>query len=544
MMRRRPIAGLMPVISLIIGLGQTDPALAESHSHEGACRDLAAFNLSALPDAPSQITGTRFVPADGVLPAFCDVMGYTAAQVGWRVRLPENWNGRFHMEGCGTLCGVLRLENLDDPLSRNTAVATTDMGRSAQVAPADWTGEDRPDYNTVMRSGEWAYNNLEQELDFAYRGTHKAVLASKAIVQTYYGNDIDHAYWRGCSTGGRQGLMLAQRYPWHFDGIIAGAPAGIQPAYINIFWRTLTNLAADGRVILGRSQIPMVHAEVMRQCDPADGLEDGVIDDPWACDPDLSVLRCSDGQSGDDCLTDAQIDSMTRLYTGAFLSDGLRVSYGVPKGGELGLMRYILNDASEMGTFEPMAQDRLRYTWFDYDPGPTYDALTFNLDTDYPRLFTKGFLQAPNNPDLTDFKRRGGKLIAYQGLNDLLNAEPLIDYIEKIERIVGGEDAADEFMRLYLIPGMNHCRGGPGVDTVDWITAMEDWVEQGDAPGTLIGYRRDGDTTMPGAGAWPLNPDTIIKSRPLYDYPNSARYTGSGDENDAANFEPQPMRYR
>lgn len=533
------LRGSCMAISMVAFAMQSEPAQADAQ----ACQYLADISLSALLDAPSQITGTHFVPADGKLPGFCDVMGYTAPQVGWRVRLPEDWNGRFHMEGCGTLCGVRMIENADDPLSRNTAVATTDMGRSAPVAPAEWTGTGRPDYNTIMRSGEWAYNNVEQELDYAYRGTHKAVLASKAIVTAYYSNDIDHAYWRGCSTGGRQGLMLAQRFPWHFDGIIAGAPAGIEPAYINIFWRTLTNLTKDRRVILGQSQIPALHAEVMKQCDGADGLKDGVIDDPWACKPILSVMKCNSGRSSDSCLTDDQISAAERLYEGAFLSDGLRVSWGLPKGGELGVMRYILNDAGEEGTFEPMAQDRLRYTWFDYDPGPAYDAGTFDLDRDFPRLFTKGFLQAPSNPDLTDFKRRGGKLITYQGLNDLLNAEPLIDYVKKVERVVGGEEAADEFMRLYLIPGMNHCRGGTGVDTVDWVTEIQAWVEDDDAPGTVMGYRRDRDISLPGAGAWPLDPDTVIKTRPLYDYPNSARYTGQGDKTDAANFEPQPLSH-
>ena len=259
------------------------------------------------------------------------------------------------------------------------------------------------------------------------------------------------------------------------------------------------------------------------------------------------MLQCRRGLlgdgAGDDCLTEDQIASMERLYVGAFLSEGLRVSWGVPKGGERGLMRYILDDAGEVGTFETLAQDRLRYTWFDYDPGPTYDAGTFDLDRDFPRLFTKGIIQAPSNPDLTDFKRRGGKLITYQGLNDMLNAEPLIEYFKKVERITGGEEATDEFMRLYLIPGMNHCRGGPGVDTFDWISEIQDWVEDGAAPGTVIGYRRDGDISLPGAGAWPLDPDTVIKTRPLYDYPNSARYTGRGDENDAANFAPKPLSF-
>ncbi|MSO96956.1 MAG: tannase/feruloyl esterase family alpha/beta hydrolase [Rhodospirillaceae bacterium] len=514
---------------------------APARADEAACKSITQLDLAALPDAPTHITYTVFVPASEKLPAYCDVRGYVAPQVGIRLRIPDKaWNGKFHFEGCGTMCGVRTIEAANDPLSRGYAVAVTDTGHSAPHPDDDLSDET---VNLVSRSGEWAYNNIEGELDLAYRGTHKAVLASKAIVEAYTGTAPRKSYWRGCSTGGRQALNIAQRYPWQFDGIIAGAPAGVQPAYINIFWRTLANMDKDGRAIMGREHLAALNKAVVAQCDAKDGLADGVINDPWSCTPDLSVLKCKAGQDASQCLNANQIAAAERIYRGAFLKNGLRVTPGVQPGAEMNWAPYIRDKAGANVTFEPMAQDRLRYVWFDYDPGPTYSPRSFDLDRDYPRLFTKGQLQAPSNPDLADFQRRGGKLIVYQGLNDLLDAGPLVDYVEKASRVAGGKTEADKFMKLYLIPGMDHCRGGVGVDTVDWISAMENWVEKNETPGTLIAARRSDAIGHPGAKGFPLDPAKITKTRPIYPFPDVAAYTGSGDPAKAENFKPAPLSY-
>ncbi|MCB2109077.1 MAG: tannase/feruloyl esterase family alpha/beta hydrolase, partial [Rhodobacteraceae bacterium] len=490
---------------------------APARADQQACESLVSLDLAALPDAPTHLTYTKFVAASDKLPAYCDVRGYVAPQVGIRLRIPDDWNGKFHFEGCGTMCGVRVIEAANDPLSRGYAVAVSDLGHSAPHPDDDITSEI---VTAVSRSGEWAYNNLDGEIDLAFRGTHKATLAAKAIVAAYKGAQPEKSYWRGCSTGGRQGLMTAQRYPWDYDGIIAGAPAGVQPAYINIFWRTLANMDKSGRAIFGREHLKLINDAVVAQCDGADGLQDGVINDPWSCKPDLKSLQCrsgsGNGRGSDQCLTKDQIAAMERIYKGAFLDNGLRVTPGLAPGSEMNLAPYIRDKAGAVISFEPMAQDRLRYFWFDYDPGPTYSPREFNLDRDYPRLFTKGAIQAPNNPDLSDFARRGGKLIVYQGLNDLLDAEPVTDYVEKVTRIAGGKDSADDFMRFYLIPGMNHCRGGVGVDTVDWISAMEGWIERDVAPETLTGARRSDGVGPPGAKGFPLDPASVLKTRPIY----------------------------
>lgn len=501
-----------------------------AQADDAKCRQLADAEFSTLTDAPTHVVTTKFVAASDKLPAYCDVRGYVAPQVGIRLRIPDAWNGKFAFEGCGTMCGVRTIEAANDPLSRGYAVAVSDLGHSAPHDD-DAYAQDPELVARISRSGEWAYNNVEGELDLAFRGTYKAVLATKAITAAYTGAAPKKSYWRGCSTGGRQGLMLAQRYPWAFDGIIAGAPAGVQPAYINIIWRTLANMSKDGRALIGNEQLPAINKAVVAQCDKLDGLEDGVIDDPWACKPDVSKIP---GLSKD------QADALTRIYKGAHLQNGLRVTPGLAPGAEANLNQYLRDKAGSPTTFEPMAEDRLRYVWFDYDPGPTYSAHAFDLERDYPRLFTKGALQAPNNPDLADFKRRGGKLIVYQGLNDLLDAEPITDYLEKVTRIVGGKAEADKFLRYYLIPGMNHCRGGVGVDTVDWVTALEDWIEKGTAPEMLVAAKRSNASGPPGAKGFPLDPASIEKTRPLYPFPNVAKYR-NGPANDSASFGPAPL---
>ena len=523
---------------ILAALAFAFPAAAD----EAACTAFVNTDLAAVPDAPTHLTVTTYVAASEKLPAYCDIRGYVAPQVGIRLRIPDaNWNGKFAFEGCGTMCGVRTIDAADDPLSRGYAVAVSDLGHSA---PHDDDNVSGDVVARISRSGEWAYNNVEGELDLAFRGTYKATLAAKAIVEAYTGRAPNKSYWRGCSTGGRQGLMLAQKYPWAFDGIIAGAPAGVQPAYINIFWRTLANMDDKGRALIGREQLPAINQEIVRQCDALDGLTDGVIDDPWACRPDLSKLACRAGKSGEACLTKDQTAALMRIYRGAHLASGLRVAPGMAPGAEMNLAPYVRDKAGAPITFEPMAQDRLRYVWFDYDPGPTYSPASFNLDRDYPRLFTKGAMQSPNNPDLSDFKRRGGKLIVYQGLNDLLDAEPIADYLGKVERIAGGDEAARAFLRFYLIPGMDHCRGGVGVDTVDWLSALEGWIEQNRAPETLIGAKRSDGIGPPGAKGFPLDSGKIVKTRPLYPYPNVSRYKGQGAPTEAANFGPAPLSIR
>ena len=509
-------------------------------SSELNCKNLFNIDFSYIADAPTKITGVRYIQAKNSLPAYCEIIGYTAPQVGIHLRLPDNWDKTFHMEGCGTLCGVRIIEKANDVLYLGGAVSTTDMGHSAPLATADWNNG-TADYNTIMRSGLWAYNNINQEVDYAYRGTHKAVLASKVIIKEYYNTKINHSYFRGCSTGGRQGLIMAQRYPWHFDGIISGAPAGIDPDYINIFWRTLVNINSKGQAIVSQSKINYLHESIMKQCDGIDGLIDGVLSDPWACKPDLSEITCKNKEQKL-CFLFDQISVIEKLYTGAFLSNNQRVSWGVPKGGELGLKRYILNEAGEVVKFEPLALDRLRFTWFDYDPGPNYNILDFNIDRDVPRLFTKGFLQAPNNPDLSDFYNNKNKLILYQGLNDMLNTEPLIDYVKKVKRIINNKNNVDNFIRLYLSPGMNHCRGGPGVDKFKWIKYIRDWVENNQSPKVVTGYKFKNNSIPLNKDSWSESKNLLIK-RPIYNYPNTAHYKGEGDESFEINFHPKPLSY-
>jgi feruloyl esterase len=197
---------------------------------------------------------------------------------------------------------------------------------------------------------------------------------------------------------------------------------------------------------------------------------------------------------------------------------------------------YIREPQGATGSFEPLSVAALRYIFFDFDPGPGYDPREFDYARDIQRMFTRGFLYVPNNPDLAAFRKRGGKMLIYQGLNDLLDTDPLIDYYQKATRVAGGEAQVKSFFRLFLVPGMNHCRGGSGVDNVDWMAAMEAWVETGAAPDVLIGRKLD--TATPASA--PGDPG-VVKTRPLYPYPHIARYKGAGDPNAASSFEPVPL---
>jgi feruloyl esterase len=335
--------------------------------------------------------------------------------------------------------------------------------------------------------------------------------------------------------------VLAQRYPWHFDGILAGAPAYLTPDPINLFWRTATNLDDAGCVILGKDQLPLLHQAAIGQCDGLDGLEDGVIDDPWKCRVDLEALRCGEDSAAGDCLTPEQTTVAERIYRGALDAQGESLSPGAQPGSELSWAMYIREPHGQPGSFEPLSVAALRYIFFDFDPGPSYDPREFDYARDIERMFTRGFLYVPNNPDLTAFRKRGGKLLIYQGLNDLLDTDPLIDYYEKATRVAGGEAQVKSFFRLFLVPGMNHCRGGSGVDNVDWMSAMEAWVEAGTAPDVLIGAKLEAATPASASGKPGQDERRVVKTRPLYPYPHIARYKGDGDPDAAASFEPVPV---
>lgn len=491
-------------IALSVASGR---AKADSEGDVSAqCSALNIADLSTLQDAPTQITAVRWVQAKEALPTYCQVQGYVAPQVGFEIRLPAtNWNRKFLMAGCGGYCGAVYAGACDAPLRKGYACIVTDMGHKSRSA-AD---------------GLWAYNNLQAEIDFGYRATHVATLAGKAITQRHFQAAPERSYFMGCSTGGRQGLVEAQRFPWDFDGIIAGDPSFIDYSIGFFYALEVANALAgrDGESVLPLPARELLHEAALARCDLDDGVKDGIIGNPSACPFDPAELACQSGNAVR-CLTTLQIAAAKKVYAGARTPAGDRLYPGVAIGSELQWAGFPGMKEHFMTAF--------RYLRFIPDPGPSWTAADFDPSHDYKRFGMMDSLSSASNPDLRRFKAAGAKLIVYSGWNDqLVTPGSVIDHYETVERTMGGRHATQDFFRLFMIPGMNHCAGGDGADTIDFLSALEAWAERGEAPQKLLSSKAAApDSSRAGF------------TRPVYPYPQRARYTGRGDSNAAENFRP------
>lgn len=478
------------------------------------CAGLAQADFSRIPDAPTQVTVTEVVeaPADG-LPAYCRVQGYINPNVGIELRLPmQRWNGKYFQVGCGGWCGFLfdgpfLRERCDAPLRKGYACVATDSGHK---------GVDL----------KWAYNNTQAEIDYAYRSTHVTAIAGKVIAERFYGKAASRSYFMGCSGGGREGLLEAQRFPQDFDGIIAGAPAiSVTGGVMRLLWAAGQGFDKNGKVLLTPEDAKQVHRAAVESCDRDDGVQDGIIGNPLACRFDPAVLQCNSGQRGG-CLSAPQVDAVKRIYGGPKRSDGTALYTGgdVP-GAEL-----------EWTFMVDAWADLFRYGAFVPDPGPGWKWSDFDFDQDPQRLGQMESLYSATNPDLRRFKARGGKIILYHGWADHLQSGlNSIDYYETARNTMGGRAATEEFFRLFLMPGVAHCMGGTGADTVDHISYLEAWVERGEPPDLILGVKLKPGTDP---AVLPAEQSSILFTRPYYPYPRRATYSGRGATADAGNWKP------
>ena len=494
------------ILALVVGI-----VAAPAEAGERCADLLAATGLLEIPDAPTTLTAARQIEATADLPGHCRVEGYVAPQVRFELRLPEGdeWNERFLMQGCGGLCGRLSGASCDDALARHYAVVVTDMGHVA------------PPYQAL-----WAYDNRDAEIDFAYRATHVVAVAAKHIVGLYYRQAPAHSYFRGCSTGGRQGLVEAQRFPADFDGIIAGAPVlnETATAALHLIWSGRANLDEAGEAILSAERVAFVHERVIDHCDSLDQAQDGLIDNPRRCEWEKALPACDGNATSEDCLSAPELDVLSKLYGGPRNSDGeLLLPGGLMPGSEYEWVPNFIGTGGP-AVFHPDGPIRQLYQsllFFD-DPGPGHSAREFDFDRDPPRLALMETLYTATNPDLRKYRDRGGKLIMYQGWDDI-EVTPLntIDYFETMQATMGGAAPTREFARLFMLPGVAHCRRGPGADTVDWLTALERWVEQGEAPDAVESWHPvepQGYLGLP-RPRFPLDPKRYDWSRTLYPYP-------------------------
>ncbi len=463
-------------------------------------------------------------PADDI-PEVCMLDGYINASVGFRIALPlKDWNGKYLQGGCGGACGTTRLFWCDEPLRRGYACSSTDMGHKGSTA--DWN---------------WAADNPSTKADFGFRSTHLMALAGKALTIRYFGHDLKQSYFMGCSTGGRQALIEAEAFPWDFDGIIAGSPpldeigTGMQLA-----WTVRANLDEAGKPILEESSVRLLHDAVVKACDMNDGLKDGLIGDPRRCSFDLESVRCRAG-SATACLTDVQVEAARKIYSGPVDAGNHPVGRtgGVMLGSELFWLGDFVYGNGREPQYLPFIQNFMRYAAFD-PPKSTWKLSDLDVARDSRQFGMNEFLFDATNPDLRRFKAAGGKMIGFQGWADT-SVAPMqyVDYYETVTRTMGGPEKTKDFYRFYTVPGMRHCSSdGAGGDMIDYITALEKWVEQGQAPEVLIGSNFDWTGLPLRSPVFPPDPARVKFTRPAYLYPAVPVYKGKGDPKSAQSFKP------
>jgi len=340
-------------------------------------------------------------------------------------------------------------------------------------------------------------------------------VAGKALVKAYYGRAQDRAYFNGCSTGGRMALMEAQRFAEDYDGIIAGAPVYSLQVQSSAVLRN-NGFARPGAAFTP-ALLKLVNDSVLKACDAKDGLADGLIAQPRACGWKPAVLACKPGQKADTCLSKAQVSALETMYAGVRAPDGSWAQLPLSKGGETlwGMFINVSGGGTTQSTGGGMpGLTKLLFGERQVD----FSRLDPNKDVPEARASAFAKMYEATNPDLSAFFARGGRLILWHGESDP-GPSPVgtLDYA----RAVAKADAkgAAEHLRTYILPGVGHCRGGPGADLVDWLGALDGWVDKGQAPGTLVATR-----------------DDKSKTRPVCVWPQVAHYSGKGDANDPASW--------
>ena len=514
-----------------------------------SCTSLITAAVANLRDAPTSIVSATVQPATRDLPSYCRVLGYVAPQVGFELRMPlAGWNGKFLMQGCGGMCGVLNMEACEDALIRGYAVVNTDMGHAGNAGTSNW-----------------ATNEYRPKIDFGYRATHVVAIVSKVLIKQFYGRAHSFAYFRGCSTGGRQALIEAQRFPEDFDGIVAGAPPLDESGdgVLHLVWSARASIDANGRQLIDPEKLPKVHAAVLAACG---GTAQGFLVEPRNCQWDPAEMQCKAAATSA-CLTAAEVGVVRKIYAGAHDANGKRLfPGGMSRGSELEWVPLFVgkagrpmagmesSNAFEKARTGAVVRDQdnqpvwlservssmMANVMMERDPGAGFDVATEDLEALRQSIKLIEPIYNARNPDLREFRDHGGKLILYHGWNDAEIPPGLsMDYYDTATRTMGGPAATREFFRLFMIPGMAHCRRGLGGDAVDYLAAIEAWVERGQAPDFLLSYRMQREQTYLGLPVvrYPLAASDIRWTRRVYAYPDTTVYSGRGDLNAAENWQ-------
>ncbi len=523
------------------------------------CESLAGLSLPNVTISIAQLVpagafvpppdpyGGRSRPADykGV-PAFCRVAAEIKASPDSKIKIEvwmpaTGWNERFRGEGSGGFAGWIDYSNLGDAVRGGYAAAATDLGH--------WG-----------RSGdsEWALGHPEKVIDFGYRAIHEMTSKAKAIIRAFYGNEPRHSYFVGCSDGGREGLMEAQRFPEDYDGILAGDPANYLTHLVTGAMWVVQATAQDPASYIPASKIPAISAAVLAACDAQDGLSDGILNEPQRCHFSPHTLLCKKGDARD-CLTAPQVTALRKIYAGPRDSAGRQIFPGYTPGGEEGPEGWGLwiisgekPDRALSAASNAPGRSVLSvmgvgfFSNFVYEKAD-WDPRSFNLERAVNDADAK-MAQVLNatDPDLRRFKAHGGKAIIYHGWSD--PAIPPLNSIDYYNAVTAkmGQHESDSFLRLFMAPGMQHCDGGPGPDSFgqtgiagqtgivtsqdvehNIFAALLRWVEEREAPSKIIATKYVDDSHAAKG---------VIMTRPLCPYPQVAKYTGHGSTDDDASF--------
>jgi pimeloyl-ACP methyl ester carboxylesterase len=455
-----------------------------------SCASLARMNFTGVPDAPGKVTSATVVtdPPPAPKVPFCDVKGVFAPQTHFEMKLPvATWRGQYVQEGCGAFCGTLQQLSSDIPVAGITCTAA---GNGELVLATDDEGH----ASSSQTDGRWAKNSLALRVVFGLTSEHSLAQMARAVMTAYYGRPASFGYYDGCSTGGREALMLAQRYPGDFNGIIAGAPASnVAPLALLNAWLVTRNTGPGGHQILAAGKIPALHAAVIAAC----GNAHGIITDPRHCGFNPASLQCPPGQDTDSCLTPAQVRAVREFYRGPADKRGRSLyNGGLAYGSELGWIGNFVEPASDTAAPADSTDAAFALNYFNdmaFWPSPqdriTLADVTFT-DTEFRKLnLLAGAIYNANDPDLHAFAARGGKLILYHGWADQsIPPWSTLDYYAAVERASGGFHASQAFSRLYLIPGAYHCLYAPdgsSINLADFLTPLIAWVQHGTPPGSI-----------------------------------------------------------
>jgi feruloyl esterase len=486
----------LAALAMAIGFG------AGAAQAQVACESLKGYQA---PDVKITAAAPSTSPV-----ALCKLDGVIGKEINFTIWLPDAWNGKFVMGGQGGFAGRVESQVMGmNALQRGYAIAGTDTGHTGPAGATD---------------GAWAMGDVERIVNYAHAAIHRVSVTSKSILQSRYGRAPDKSYFAGCSNGGREALMEAQRYPDDFDGIIAGAPAinfqGITSTFASITAAMYPDPKKLDAPVLDKVARDLVSKSVLDKCDNLDGLKDGFMTDPRQCNFDVKSIQCKSGKK-DGCLSAAQVAAVELINKGPMLN-GKPVHVGFPYGGEFndaGWGSWLAGRKDGAGPGRPslaygFSTDFMRYF---VKQDPTWNHTQLNLATLTKDMEAVQATVSPTNPDLSAFRKSGGKLLMYHGWSDSA-LSPLMS-LGYLDKVYANDATAKADVRLFMLPGVMHCAGGPGPDRADYLDTLDKWVSSGMAPDEMTaGFAAGG-------------------ARKLCAWPKQAVYKGTGDGKSPDQFE-------